>query len=285
MTWRDCSKSATAVLPRSRALSQDALFRLAVCAVSEASAPAAQNLADRLSLPLLAVGTSPRDCLQATGLLRVDEHSLALQLCGRKMPGAVSVDFGAAGMRHRRGAGHNELLGKAVGIGRKAGLAVIDATGGLGRDSFVLADLGARVHLCERHPVIAALLQSGLDNAAASADQWLRSVAARMRFSAVDVRELCSDDINRADVIYLDPMFPQRDKAAAVKKEMVLFQFLLQDESPDADALLDWALQQSVARVVVKRPLKAEVLAGVPPSHNIRGKAVRYDTYVLSGLA
>jgi 16S rRNA (guanine1516-N2)-methyltransferase len=45
-----------------------------------------------------------------------------------------------------------------------------------------------------------------------------------------------------------------------------------------------WALQQDVARVVVKRPPRAQVLAGRQPSHNIAGKAVRYDVYVLRGL-
>ena len=53
----------------------------------------------------------------------------------------------------------------------------------------------------------------------------------------------------------------------------------------DADALLLWAMQQPVARVVVKRPSKAACLAGRTPSHNIGGKAVRYDVYVQHKLA
>jgi len=226
----------------------------------------------------------PRDCRLAAALLLVDDSHLALQLCGRKVPGAVSVDFGAAGMRYRRLSGHNELLGRAVGVGKKQALSVIDATAGLGRDSFVLADLGAKVLLCERHPVVAALLAAGLASGGATADAWLNRVLARMSLVAGDVRELPHEELVAADVIYLDPMFPQRDKAAAVKKEMALFQFLLQDEPEDAPALLAWALQQPVARVVVKRPAKAAPLAGLEPSHAIRGKAVRYDVHVLSGL-
>ncbi len=167
-------------------------------------------------------------------MLLVDESHLALQLCGRKVPGAVSVDFGAAGMRYRRLAGHNELLGRAVGVGKKQTLSVIDATAGLGRDSFVLADLGAKVRLCERHPVVAALLAAGLASGGATADAWLNTVLARMSLVAGDVRELPQQELVATDVIYLDPMFPQRDKAAAVKKEMALFQFLLQDEPEDA---------------------------------------------------
>jgi 16S rRNA (guanine1516-N2)-methyltransferase len=78
-------------------------------------------------------------------------------------------------------------------------------------------------------------------------------------------------------------MFPDRDKRARVKKEMALFHDLL-GAGDDADELLKWALQQDVARVVVKRPPKAPELAGRKPSHIISGKAVRYDVYVMHGL-
>jgi 16S rRNA (guanine1516-N2)-methyltransferase len=42
-------------------------------------------------------------------------------------------------------------------------------------------------------------------------------------------------------VIYLDPMFPHREKTALVKKEMRLFRPLVGDD-PDAPALLQAAL-------------------------------------------
>ena len=104
---------------------------------------------------------------------------------------------------------------------------------------------------------------------------------------------MCSSDLSLAesflagvDVICLDPMFPQRDKSAAVKKEMVLFQALLEtDASPDAaDQLLAWALLQDVARVVVKRPVRAPHLGETQPSHAVSGKAVRFDVYVKRAL-
>jgi 16S rRNA (guanine1516-N2)-methyltransferase len=83
-------------------------------------------------------------------------------------------------------------------------------------------------------------------------------------------------------------MFPPRDKSAAVKKEMAMFQDILHRESAaadaDADALLQWALRQDVARVIVKRPVRAAPLSQQSPSHSINGKAVRYDVYVLRKL-
>lgn len=84
----------------------------------------------------------------------------------------------------------------------------------------------------------------------------------------------------------IDPMFPPRDKSAAVKKEMALLQWLLESETGQSDAaqLLAWALEQDVARVVVKRPARAQPLAGAAPSHCLQGKAVRFDVYVRRSL-
>lgn len=253
---------------------------LALVPVSQTADEVAE-LAQRLSLPLLDAGTDPVSCREARALLLVAPQQLSLQLTGRGAPGPLTVDFGAPAMRHRRRGGQNELLGKAVGIGRKADLSVIDATAGLGRDSFVLADLGCRVTLCERHPVVAELLAQGLAAARVAPDPWLSQVGARMSLHRGDARRVSTP---KADVIYLDPMFPPRDKSAAVKKEMALFQLLLEDAEDNGEALLRWALDCQPARVVVKRPLRAPELGGLAPSHRISGKAVRYDVYVQRAL-
>ncbi|PLW82997.1 SAM-dependent methyltransferase [Kineobactrum sediminis] len=245
----------------------------------------AAELAQRLGLPLLNAGQVD---LPGTlvGLLLVGPEGLALRAPGKSAPGAIAVDFGAGAMRHRRRGGQNELLGRAVGVGKKPALQVLDATAGLGRDAFVLADLGCRVTLVEREPVVAALLECGLARASAAQEPWLREVAARMRLLTGEACSLAASSLGELDVIYLDPMFPQRDKSAAVKKEMALFQALFDngDATAEPAGLLAWALRCPVARVVVKRPLKAAPLAGIPPSHSIRGKAVRYDVHVLQSL-
>jgi len=254
---------------------------LAVLPLTADSGRAAQALASELRLPLLSPGIRPGNCDGVRALLLVDGEQLALQLAGKSAAGPVAVDFGASAMRHRRRAGHNELLGRAVGVGKKPGLVVLDATAGLGRDSFVLADLGCQVQLFERNPVICKLLQQGIRRARGSGDDWLAAAAQRMQLRPGDARSAPVEDM---DVIYLDPMFPAGDKRAAVKKDMAMFQFLLQGESGDESLLMSWALDQAVARVVVKRSLRAGALSGIAPSHSIRGKAVRYDVYVKRGL-
>ena len=253
---------------------------IGVAAVSREDERTAAEFAQFLGLPLLAAGTEPRRCADYSALLTVRGSALALQPTGPGAPGPVAVDFGAGAMRHRRRSGHNELLGKAVGVGKRPGLHVIDATAGLGRDSFVLADLGCQVIMCERNPIVACLLASGLERALHGGDPWLERVCGRMQLHRDAAQSL---HVN-ADVIYLDPMFPARDKRAAVKKEMALFQLLLAGDPQDGEELLSWALAEDVARVVVKRPPRAAALGGIEPSHTIRGKAVRYDVHVRRSL-
>lgn len=253
---------------------------IGVLALSSSDEQVAGQLSSSLGLPQLPTGTDPRQCEDQLALLTVLGGALALQLTGQGAPGPVAVDFGGAGMRHRRRSGHNELLGKAVGVGKRTDLRVIDATAGLGRDSFVLADLGCNVTLCERNPLIASLLESGLQSARSAGDPWLVDVCSRMRLFPGPAQDVDA----AAEVIYLDPMFPQRIKSAAVKKDMALFQLLLEDDADDGESLLQWALARDVARVVVKRPPRAPELGGVAPSHSISGKAVRYDVHVRRSL-
>ncbi len=270
------------------------MTRVALAAATAADIPAARQLAEHLNLPFAA--TDPVAAVDFDLLLIVAGSELALCETGPRSPGPVLVDFGAGTMRHRRRGGQNELLGRAVGVGRKAGLVVLDATAGLGRDAFVLADLGCQVQMWERSPIVAALLESGLNRARNSGDPWLSAVAGHLSLCTGDARTAVFDPANPVDVIYLDPMFPPRGKSAAVKKDMAIFQRLLETPQNTAEggddtlleaegaALLNWALQQAVARVVVKRPPRAPLLGGRQPSHQLRSKALRFDVYVLRGL-
>ena len=76
-------------------------------------------------------------------------------------------------------------------------------------------------------------------------------------------------------------MFPGRTKSAAVKKK---FQLLHRLEMPcqDEKALLDAALGARPRKIVIKRPIKGPYLAGVKPSYELCGKAVRYDCIVIA---
>ncbi|MBS1227845.1 MAG: SAM-dependent methyltransferase, partial [Proteobacteria bacterium] len=83
--------------------------------------------------------------------------------------------------------------------------------------------------------------------------------------------------------IYLDPMFPHRDKSAQVKQDMRHFRPLAGDDD-DAPQLLAAALALATHRVVVKRPRKAPAIAGQLPGSALEGKSSRFDIYPKKSL-
>ena len=243
---------------------------ICVQALTPDFAVAAAAWAARLKLP----ETGP-----AAFALQVGEQGLQFAELGPDAPGPIRVDFLDGAVAHRRlfGGGSGQMIAKAVGIQPGIRPVVLDATAGLGKDAFVLAELGCALTLIERQPVIAALLEDGLLRALA--DPEVAPIVARMRLisgNAITLMTAWADEAPQ--VIYLDPMFPHRDKSALVKKEMRLFRPLAGNDD-DAPALLAAALALATHRVVVKRPRKAPAIAGEKPGYVLEGKSSRFDIY------
>lgn len=225
---------------------------------------------------------------QRWGLEQDDSATLALALTAQHLElrkvdepklGGIFVDFVSGAMAHRRkfGGGRGEAVAKAVGIKGDYLPDVVDATAGLGRDAFVLAALGCRVRMLERHPVVAALLEDGLRRGYDDPEigGWLRE---RLTLLHVVSQQALSDITPAPDVVYLDPMYPHRQKSALVKKEMRVFQSLVGPDE-DADALLEPARRLAKKRIVVKRPDYAPPLAGVATQSAVVTKSHRFDIY------
>ena len=183
--------------------------------------------------------------------------------------------------RLRRDRLSRELLVRAAKVRGVEAPPAFDATAGLGEDSLLLAAAGFIVTLYESDHVIAELLKDSLGRAAS--DRRLADPVARMQAHVGDsiaaLRGLASSEAAPPDVVYLDPMFPERRKSAAVGKK---FQLLHELERPCAnpEELLDAALAVHPRKVVVKRPVKGPYLADAKPSYSLAGKAVRFDVIV-----
>ena len=192
----------------------------------------------------------------------------------------VFVDFESNEAQHRRlhGGGVGQAVAKAVGLNKKKELTIWDATAGLGRDSFVMASLGANVTLFERNPVVYLLLKNGLDHLLQTVDASLLAVANRMTLVFGSINKPLSAEIPTPDVVYLDPMFPERQKSAKVKKEMTLFHDIVGADN-DADDLLLPAMELARFRVTVKRPKHAPNLLERKPTMALIGKSSRFDVY------
>lgn len=234
---------------------------------------AAAQLAATFHLPI--VDALPPD---SPLLLYLTAERLELRDMTTKV-GPVYVDFvsGTLGYRRRHGGGRKQALAKAIGLKHGAMPSVIDATAGLGRDAFVLASLGCQVQMIERSPVVAALLHDGLQRAKKNPEIG-PIINERLQLIYHDAQFWLLQLSEQPEVIYLDPMYPHRQKSALVKKEMRLFRALVGDDL-DTAALLKTALISASRRVVVKRPKLAPALAGRQPSFCIKSENTRFDVY------
>jgi 16S rRNA (guanine1516-N2)-methyltransferase len=217
--------------------------------------------------------------------LQIDENGVSLINSNLASHGPVKVDFvnGSIGHRRRYGGGTGQAIAKAVGVSGVFLPSILDLTAGLGTDGFVLASLGCTVELVERNPIISCLLEDGIRRAIeyAATDEDLMEIIQRVNFTENESIDFLSNlsEAKRADIICLDPMFPRRQKAAKVKKEMQAFQSIVGEDS-DAEGLLVKAINAAKYRVVVKRPGHSEFLGQLKPTYSLKGKSTRFDIYV-----
>lgn len=188
----------------------------------------------------------------------------------------LAVDFLAGPMGYRLAAGRarHERLVRALGK-LPLNSRVVDATAGLGRDSAILAAAGFAVTMIEAQPALQLLLADGLERLAHVADEYTLALLPGR------AEDLLPTLPFQPEVVYLDLMFPERRKSAAIKKELAWLQHLAPIASEEEESrLLTMARQTASHKVVVKRPQKAPYLAAVPPSSQLGGKTVRFDIYL-----
>ncbi len=202
---------------------------------------------------------------------------------------ALCMDFTSGKTRHRTTESGMGVQGLSKALGTKNYLkhngrypAIVDATGGLGQDAWGLASLGCEVSIYERHPVVHALLSDALQRACS--DEQAASIANRVSVKLVDATEALQPHSTEAYAIYLDPMYPSRRKKASSKKGMqFLHELLGPPPAIDSPDLLEAALTSGAARVAVKRPAGAPLLAGSDSFSGQRTEIstpnTRYDIY------
>lgn len=221
-----------------------------VCFLSDSSSgwmEEAEKLATKLSLPLLTVDDIRRReqsishviSIQPFNSAGVSDFSVNIQsidtsLRTKKLSSMkpLMVDFlpgttSKLGKRIKKDSGQRDGLLKAVfgPSNKEIGQVVFDLTAGFGQDSFIIANTKNVKMVCmvERNPVIAVLLKDALRRLAlvsnsGSTEQvrdHARNLAQRLRLVVGDGVEIATDICNHAllgepDVIYIDPMFPER---------------------------------------------------------------------------
>ena len=239
----------------------------------------AVNLAKKLQLPFVdPISPSCSDLLLA---YTADGLKLLQILPTSKNPRCLLfVDFvhGKNGYRLAKNCTINQPLARASAIKPGFRPSVFDGTAGLGGDAFVLASLGCRVTMCERSPIIAALLHDGLQRAAQE-EKTAVIVKERLRLVVDDAQSYLQQCREIYGTVYLDPMYPHRHDSALNRQSMRTIRTLVGDDQ-DCGLLLETATKRAENRVVVKRPRSAPTLTRQIPSHSIAMKNSRFDIYL-----
>ena len=179
--------------------------------------------------------------------------------------------------RLKYGKGRGQNLAKAVGMRFNKNRNIIDATAGLGYDSFILASLGAKVTLIERSQKMHELLQNGIDEGKSFGGE-IEKIINRMELLFGDSKDILPK--LTPEVIMIDTMYKDRKKTALVKNNMRLVRDIVGPDSDYID-LLKVALNCATNRVVLKQPKYAEPIKEIRKcSHQILGKTIRYDVFM-----
>lgn len=204
-------------------------------------------------------------------------------------PGAgVRADWKSLRLPDGANSLRNQPLGRAVG---KEIRTAVDATAGLGYDTYALALLGVEVLALERDANVFALLAEELSRA--KNDTQLCAAAARIQIEHANAHQrlptlrakvgftlglFTAREFILPDMILLDPMFGGERGAAKPSKEIQALAATVGADA-DADSLLDMAIASATRRVIVKRSRLAPPLSGRAPDWTIKGKLLRFDVY------
>ena len=239
--------------------------KVSIVALNRESIPRATALSLHLGLEGLC------DSKVASGLvLEVSQSRLGLRDYSQHRSRALTVD--SAGRRYPSAG--KDLLSRALG---KHCHSVIDATAGFGSDTFDFVRRGKQVCAIERVVMVAMMLEEAAEDF-------------QLRQRDGEIRVVCGDAIDEirvqgsADVIFLDPMFPDRGRQSAQPRKAQQMLRRLAGEDPDASTLFQVARQHARKRVIVKRPRYAPPL-GDDPDIMHKGKSVRYDIYLTGGTS
>lgn len=220
------------------------------------------KIAGQLGLPIV-----PRD--QSTNYDYMLQFSTnKIQLATVEKPplfnnsGPIYCDFAGGTAEYRRTQGkysRKAPIARAVSVAGKTfeETHVVDATGGLGVDAFTLAFLGFKVTVIERDPIIYTLLQDGYQRGVQCKET--KEVLERMTLVHSDSFDYFNNILARApsendvDVVFLDPMYPLKDKVALPKKSMMIARRFLPKTS-SLEEFIEISRKVSKHKVVLKRP-------------------------------
>ena len=163
------------------------------------------------------------------------------------------------------------LIKKAIGFSEKKQQTILDITGGLGHDAFIMSLLGEKVTLVEKNKGLCVLIEEALNSLPST--PYFSEAQSRITIINADSRKFVSM-ANEFDVIFADPMFNSNKKLKRTQQMEFLDNYLEEYDDPSLDFH-----KTSFKRMVVKKELKS--LSGIKEGAAIsfKGTSIKFDVY------
>ena len=163
-------------------------------------------------------------------------------------------------------------LKKAIGYGGERSKKILDCTGGLGHDAFILALLGQNVTVVENNKGLCILFELALE----SLPQTSYFQEAKERITIInDDSASFVDKLFDYDVVYIDPMF--KDKGTAGRSGVMS---LISDYLDDFTDVSDVLIRSKFNRMIIKRQKQFKQSDNGSPSFILSGKSINFHVFI-----
>lgn len=188
------------------------------------------------------------------------------------------TDFYRQFITKRRSSLKNENLLQAINLNKLKSLdniTALDLTGGLGRDSILMALAGINVTVVEENPYLVIILN------------YLKVTftAELSDFNVIygDSAKYLSTNQQEYHIIYYDPMFADNKQALSKKDMQLIDLFIEKHNSLNNDVVTDLIynyVKPICHKLIVKRDNKQATFINQPkPTYQKLGKTIRFDVY------
>ena len=178
-----------------------------------------------------------------------------------------------------------ELLRDALGAKHGDSFRIIDGTAGLWSDAFLCHIWGHRITAYEQHPLLAFMGNLAYEKFKNSEpDENEKFGSMQGRFSSFALKELLLESQKeKIDILYLDPIYPEKKKVALNKKELRMVKKLVGHAILDDPSLVNFVeacVPHVNRRIIVKRPIWSPELKRSSGSVRlVKGKTTRFDVF------
>ena len=221
----------------------------------------AKKLSEKYNVPLI-------NSESAETYVSIDDQSI-LHSGNYKLENSFSEGKFRARISQYQG---ESLLKKAIGWQSTSQKHILDTTGGLGHDAFILALLGQKITVLEKNTGLCILIEEALNNLPKL--PYFNNARNNISIINKDSRAFLAS-AEHFDVIYIDPMFNSDKKLKRSKQMEFLANYLAEYDDPSIDFY-----QTKFKRMVIKKEFRSSSGIKDDPAISFKGASIKYDVYL-----